>query len=522
MSNKTTATTIAITKKNPKVRFPPEPNGYLHIGHLRSLYYNKLYADRNNGTLLLRFDDANPDNCKYEYVNAIIDDMKSMHFDMDSIPTSTMSQYFDICIGHIEKLLSKDLAYVETLDQETIQKLKTQKTNSESRSNTTVRNIELWNSMKLGNSSGCVVRLKIDMNSGDGTMRDPIVYKVVANANHYKTGDKYKVYPLFDFISPLVDHFDGITHIFRTNEFQGKEKLHKWILNAFGYPIPKYKTFGRFNFEYTTLSKRNIRKIIDMNEKFNWSHPVIPTVRGVLNRGIHPKALENYFSKYGVSKAGAIVAWDNLFKLNRNYLDRNVNKLFCVNPNNSYKVQILCGLTVRPVIGDSNKDCMIGKEGDMVWNPKNKELGSRKVTFPSIVLIDKKDYELFKEGDKVFLIHYGPFIFNEGSLKFDTTFESIKDYPHKVSWVDANPLHHKTVVCEEYEHILNVREITGSHQFEECVNKNPIKSYKLIIDNVDIKDGETYQFMRNGYYKRYGDIYVYVREPPGTAQYLKY
>ena len=276
-------------------RFPPEPNGYLHIGHAKSIVINFGLADDFNGKTNLRFDDTNPSKEDQEYVDAIKEDVKWLGFDWDGLFFA--SNYFDEMYDRAVLLINKGLAYVEDLSAEQIREYRGTLTEpgkmSPFRDRSVEENLDLFERMKNGEfeNGSRVLRAKIDMASANLNMRDPVLYRI-AHATHHNTGDKWCIYPMYDFAHPLEDAIEGVTHSICTTEFEDHRPLYDWVVeNCEMESIPRQYEFGRLNITNTVMSKRKLKLLVDEGFVDGWDDPRMPTISGLRRRGYTPEAI---------------------------------------------------------------------------------------------------------------------------------------------------------------------------------------------------------------------------------------
>ena len=276
-------------------RFPPEPNGYLHIGHAKSIVINFGLADDFKGKTNLRFDDTNPSKEDQEYVDAIKEDVKWLGFDWDGLFFA--SNYFDEMYDRAVLLINKGLAYVEDLSAEQIREyrgtLTEPGTMSPFRDRSVEENLDLFERMKNGEfeNGSRVLRAKIDMASANLNMRDPVLYRI-AHATHHNTGDKWCIYPMYDFAHPLEDSIEGITHSICTTEFEDHRPLYDWVVeNCEMESIPRQYEFGRLNITNTVMSKRKLKLLVDEGFVDGWDDPRMPTISGLRRRGYTPESI---------------------------------------------------------------------------------------------------------------------------------------------------------------------------------------------------------------------------------------
>lgn len=365
------------------VRFPPEPNGYLHIGHIKAMCINFGVKDKYRGTLNLRMDDTNPAKEDYEYVNSIVEAVKWLGFEYDKLVFA--SDYYDKLYEIAEKYILDGNAYVCDLSAEEITAtrgtLTEAGTESPYRNRSIEENLKLFREMKAGKypDGAKVLRAKIDMSSPNVNMRDPIIYRI-AHIHHYRTGDKWCIYPMYDFAHPVSDAIEGITHSLCSLEFENHRPLYNWFVERSGLPapLPRQIEFARLNITNMLMSKRYLKKLVD--EKFvrGWDDPRMPTVMGLKNRGVPPEALKKFCADVGVAKAYSVVNQAQLDSCIRDNLNLNAERAMAViNP---------LKLTVTNYSGE--------EELDFEKNPTNPESGVRPVKFSGSVYIDREDFSL--------------------------------------------------------------------------------------------------------------------------------
>ena len=316
-------------------RFPPEPNGYLHIGHAKSLCINFGIKEKYNGKCNLRYDDTNPSKEDIEYVNSIKEDIKWLGFEWDQ--ELYASDYFDQMYDYAVSLIKKGLAYVCDYSAEQIAAtrgdLHTPGQESPSRNRSIEENLKLFEEMKEGKYADGekVLRAKIDMASPNMNMRDPVIYRIL-RATHERTGDKWCIYPMYDFAHPLEDAIEGITHSICTLEFEDHRPLYDWVKINCGFTTgyPRQIEFARLGMKRTIMSKRYLKKLVDTGVVSGWSDPRMPTLSGMKERGYPPQAIRAFCEAIGVSKANSEVDVAYLEHFVRDYLNINANRVMVV------------------------------------------------------------------------------------------------------------------------------------------------------------------------------------------------
>ncbi len=491
-------------------RFPPEPNGYLHIGHAKSICLNFGTAQKYGGKCNLRYDDTNPLKEDEEFVNSIEEDVRWLGFDWDE--RLWASDYFDEMYDSAIVLIKKGKAYVDDLSADEIREyrgtLKEPGKNSPYRDRTIEENLKLFEEMKDGKYADGekVLRAKIDMASPNINMRDPIIYRI-AHASHHNTGDKWCIYPMYDFAHPIEDAIEGITHSICTLEFEDHRPLYEWTLNEVGkWPTPpKQIEFARLNLTNTLMSKRKLKKLVESGAVDGWDDPRMPTIAGIRRRGYTSEAVRDFCERIGVAKANSTV---------------DVGLLeYCLRDDLQNKVES------RNVIEDPIKVIITNYPEDKVEyiemenNRNNEELGSRTVPFTRELWVDgadfmevpvKKYFRLFP-GNEVrlkgayFITCNGVIKNNDGTVKeihctYDPETKSGSGFEGRkvkgtIHWVDA-----KTAVkikIRNYDYLL-----VPNENGEEVLNENSlIETFGYAEPQVaEAKAGERFQFFRHGYY----------------------
>lgn len=366
-----------------KTRFPPEPNGCLHIGHAKSLCLNFGTARKYGGTCNLRFDDTNPLKEDEEFVNSIKRDIQWLGFRWDNLYNA--SDYFDVMYECAEKLIKEGKAYVCDLSAEEIRLSRGSLTEpgkeSPYRDRSPEENLNLFRRMKAGEFADGekVLRAKIDMASPNINMRDPVIYRVL-HASHQNTGDKWCIYPMYDFAHPIEDAYEGITHSICTLEFEDHRPLYDWVTQNCGFPspLPQQIEFARLNITNTIMSKRFLKRLVEEGFVDGWDDPRMPTLCGMRRRGYPPQAIIDFCDRIGVAKANSEVEYGYLNACVRDYLNQYAQRAMAVT--SPIKV-ILTNLSAP-------EECEIEN------NPNKPEEGTRTITLTHELYIDGSDFSL--------------------------------------------------------------------------------------------------------------------------------
>lgn len=363
-------------------RFPPEPNGYLHIGHAKSICLNFGVAQEYGGISNLRFDDSNPSKEKTEYVDSIIEDVHWLGFDWEN-RLYYASDYFDKLYNYAVQLIKKSKAYICDLSAEEMRQYRGTLTeagkDSPYRNRSVEENLDLFEKMKNGEfpDGSKTLRAKIDMSSGNLNLRDPAIYRI-KHAHHHRTGDKWCIYPMYDFTHCLSDSTENITHSLCTLEFEDHRPLYDWYLNELGVYHPQQIEFARLNLSFTLLSKRKLLQLVEENVVDGWDDPRMPTISGYRRLGYTPEAIRVFADKIGVAKRDSIV---DIALLE-----------FCIREDLNKKApRVLAVLNPLKVIIDNYPENQ-EEELDAINNPEDLSAGSRELPFSKELYIERDDF----------------------------------------------------------------------------------------------------------------------------------
>ena len=364
-------------------RFPPEPNGYLHLGHAKSICLNFGVAKEFEGRCNLRFDDTNPAKEEQEFINAISEDVNWLGFKWDDEPKYA-SDYFDTLFGWAEQLIEAGKAYVDDLTADEIREYRGSLTEpgreSPYRARSVEENLDIFRRMKAGEfpDGAKVLRAKIDMASGNINLRDPVIYRIV-HKSHPRTGDTWCIYPTYDFAHGQSDAIEGITHSLCTLEFEDHRPLYEWLIENLPTPAsPKQYEFARLNLGYAVLSKRKLTQLVQENHVNGWDDPRMPTISGLRRRGIPAVTIRDFISRLGVTKSESIVDPSLLDHCVREHLNKAAQR----------RMGVLRPLKV--VIENYPEDQV--EELDAVNSPEDEAAGSRKVSFSREIYIERDDF----------------------------------------------------------------------------------------------------------------------------------
>ncbi|MEQ3651799.1 MAG: glutamine--tRNA ligase [Glaciecola sp.] len=365
-------------------RFPPEPNGYLHIGHAKSICLNFGIAQDYQGTCNLRFDDTNPEKEDMDFVNSIKEDVSWLGFTWQG-EARYSSNYFDQLYMFARELIEKGLAYVDFSSQETVRALrgtlKEPGQNSPYRDTSIEENLAHFEKMRAGDykEGECSLRAKIDMSSSFMCMRDPVIYRVKF-AHHHQTGDKWCIYPMYDFTHCISDAIEGITHSLCTLEFQDNRRLYDWVIENISIDCtPRQYEFSRLNLEYTVLSKRKLIQLVDDKHVDGWDDPRMPTIAGIRRRGYTPSSVREFCLRIGVTKMDNLVEMSMLEACIREEMNVSAPRRMAVLE------------PLRVVIENYPEDQV--EWLDAINHPMDDTMGTRKVPFTKELFIEREDFK---------------------------------------------------------------------------------------------------------------------------------
>lgn len=504
-------------------RFPPEPNGYLHIGHAKSICLNFGLAQKYGGITNLRFDDTNPTKETVEYVDNIMNDVKWLGFDWGDRLYFT-SDYFDILYNYAIKLIKLGKAYVDDLSKEEIKEYRgtfnTPGKESPYRNRSVEENLRLFEEMKAGKYADGekVLRAKIDMASPNINMRDPVIYRIF-HASHHRTGDKWCIYPMYDFAHPVSDAIERVTHSICTLEYEDHRPLYEWCIQDWEDPegqLPRQIEFARLNVTKMVMSKRKLRVLVEKGIVSGWDDPRMPTIAGIRRRGYTPESIRDFCDRIGVAKADSVVDISLLE--------------YCIREDLKLKAPRI--MTVIDPIKVVITDYLDGKTETITAenNQENEAMGTRQMTFSKNIYIDRKDF-MEEPVKKFFRLAPG----REVRLKYAYIIkceEVIKDAdgniveihcshdPESMSgtgknanrkvkgtlhWVNADDA--VDIETRVYDYLLkdadtDDEEETDSKDFLSQINPHSLDVYHSKAEACikQYKAGDHFQFLREGYF----------------------
>ena len=504
--------------KKVHTRFPPEPNGYLHIGHAKSICLNFGLAEEYNGLCNLRFDDTNPLKEDQEYIDSIIEDVRWLGFDWGD-RLFFASDYFEKMYEYAVQLIKKGKAYVDDLSAEQIREYRGTLTKpgieSPYRNRTVEENLDLFQRMRKGEfgDGEKVLRAKIDMQSGNLNMRDPVMYRII-HASHPRTGNKWCIYPMYDWAHGLEDSIEEISHSICTLEFEDHRPLYDWFLDELGVFHPRQVEFARLNLNYTVMSKRKLLKLVQEGYVSGWDDPRMPTIAGLRRRGYTPEAIRDFADRIGVAKSNSVVDIALLEHCVRDDLNKRAERRMVVlNP-------------LKVIIDNYPED--VTEELEAENNPENPEAGKRKIPFSKTIYVEREDFReevprkwfRLAPGKEVRLKHAYYITCNEiikndqGEVvelhcSYDPNSrggwtQDGRKVKGTLHWVSAQ--HAIPVEVRLYEHLFSKEDpedVEEGQDFTANLNPNSLKIIKNALAEPDLKNakpGDRFQFLRQGYF----------------------
>ena len=505
-----------------RFRFPPEPNGYLHIGHAKSICINFGFGQQFSSPVNLRFDDTNPEKESVEYINSIKNDIRWLGYSWDK--ECYASDYFDQLYEWAEGLIKKGKAYVDDQNQETISDQRGIPTipgkESPFRDRDVDTNLDLFRKLKDNyfKPGDCVLRAKIDMSSPNMHMRDPIMYRII-NHEHYRTKGNWVIYPTYDWAHGQSDYIENISHSFCTLEFEVHRELYDWFISNISDEkkiIPKQREFARLNISYTIMSKRKLLELVESNEVDGWDDPRMPTISGMRRRGIPPAAIISFCEKVGVAKRENIIDFALLDYCTREVLNKK-----------AYRLMVVIDPVELEILNyPDEKNELLKAEN----NPEDESYGHREISFSKNLYIERDDFKeefnrkyfrlsIGKEvrlknayiikGERVEKNDSGEIIkiyctYDPKSKSGSGTEESLRKVKGTIHWIDKN--NYEKISVNNYDRLFKVEAPDGNKDddFRMYLNENSFVQVKNAYAESNIRDSKKenyYQFQRNGYYK---------------------
>lgn len=484
------------TPGNVVTRFPPEPSGYLHVGHAKAVLLNDYYARRYKGRLIVRFDDTNPSKEKEEYQQSIVEDLQLLGV-QPGVVTFT-SDYFPAIYGYAMTLIDQGLAYMDDTPQEQMKLERADRIESKHRGQTPVEAKEKFLSMNSGDPEGATwcLRAKIDMSSDNGTLRDPVLFRQNLQP-HHRSGSTYKAYPTYDLACPIVDSLEGVTHAMRTTEYEDRNEQYQWIQKALDLRRVRIHAFSRVNFMYTVLSKRKLAWFVEQGLVEGWGDARFPTVRGVVRRGVNLDALKTFIYSQGASRRVVNMDWSKFWAENKKEIDKKAKRFMAIDSTSHATLKV----TNAPA-ADANAYVTTS------LHPKDPSMGSRALSIGQDILLETVDVNGIQVGEEIVLLRWGVVKITsvtadslEGEYIPNGDFKAAK---RKLSWMaksatDKNPV----VELTEFDHLVTKEKMEEDDKFEDYVNPTTVAVTKVVGDCglKSLQQDEIIQLERRGFYR---------------------
>lgn len=496
-------------------RFPPEPSGYLHIGHSKAALLNDFFAHEQypGGKLILRFDDTNTEKEKEEYQDAIREDVGLLGIKPDQI--SYTSDYFDQIDKYCVKIIEVGKAYADDTPGDVMSTMRYNKESSVRRDESIEDNLKRYELMKSGSDEGAkwCIRAKISPQNDNASLRDPVIFRCPKNKTpHHRTGTKYNAYPTYQFACPIVDSLEGVTHALRTTEYNDQDAQYKWILKALELRAPFIWTFSKIQFVRTLMSKRKLTKLVDAGTVSGWDDPRFPTVRGMRRRGMTVQGLRDFMVSQGPSKNVVNMDWHTIWTMNKKVIDLQAARFTAIDE--GYALCKINGAPAEPYSEDKPKHAKY-------------PLGDKKVYYSQNIILEQEDARTLAVGEEVTLMNWGNAIVksfenkapqnreditegvdalgNVSHIEFDLHLEGdFKTTKKKITWLSTDQ---KLTPVElvDFDHLMSKDKLTEEEEkeWEKFLTPKTEFKTKAVADcNIwDVNVDDILQFDRKGYYR---------------------
>jgi glutamyl-tRNA synthetase len=460
---------------------------------LNDYFAHELYQ----GTLLLRFDDTNPSKEKLEFQDSIIEDLALMGVKADK--TSYTSDYFEVLYQYCILMIKEGHAYADDTDQETMRDQRFKGIASKCRDRAIEESLAILDEMKVGSEVGLrnCIRAKISVENPNKAMRDPVIYRCNL-IPHHRTGNKWKMYPMYDFACPIVDSLEGVTHALRTTEYTDRNDQYQWFLETLKLRQVHVWDFARMNFVRTFLSKRKLTKLVEAGKVWGWDDPRMPTIRGVIRRGMTIPALRDFILKQGPSRNIVNMDWTLFWNANKKLIDPVAPRFTAVDKKDAVTVFITGG-PEKPYTLDKPR------------HAKNPDVGMKKVTYSSHIILDQEDAKLFKQDEEITLMNWGNAIVRKitgadpvTSLELDLHLEGdVKRTDKKVTWLSIEGQELIPAELMDFDYLITKDKLEEDDNWEDFLTEKTETKREVICDaNVkELKVDDIIQFERKGYFR---------------------
>ncbi|KAK6347143.1 hypothetical protein TWF696_007223 [Orbilia brochopaga] len=493
---------LSNTEKGVVTRFPPEPSGYLHIGHAKAAMLNQYFKNMYNGKMIVRFDDTNPSKEKQEFQDSILEDLSLLGITGDRITYT--SDYFRELFDYCVQMIKEGKAYCDDTSQEQMRDERFKGIASRNRDRPVAESLQIFteemkNATEIGRKN--CVRAKISIDDPNKALRDPVIYRCNPDIPHHRTGNTWKLYPTYDFACPIVDSIEGVTHALRTTEYRDRNEQYRWMLTALDLRPVEIWDFARLNFIRTLLSKRKLTKLVDAGRVTGWDDPRFPTVRGIRRRGMTIEALREFIIAQGPSKNIVNLDWTLIWAINKKVIDPIAPR---------HTALLRDGLVTANVTGTDEE--IKERAEEKPKHKKNPAVGVKQVHYGPQVLIDQADARTFAQGEEITLMDWGNAIVDtlakdeSGNVTALTLrlhlAGDFKKTEKKITWLaTSQPL--ADVELVDFDYLITKDKLEEEDNLEDFLNdKTEFRVDGVADTNVrDVKQGEIIQFERRGYYR---------------------
>ncbi|KZM28656.1 ATP binding [Ascochyta rabiei] len=508
-------------------RFPPEPSGYLHIGHAKAALLNDYFAHtKYKGKLILRFDDTNPSKEKEEFQDSIVEDCALLGIKPDQV--SYTSDWFDQLYERAVQAIKDGLAYADDTAQEKMRAERMDGIASERRNMSVDETLAKFDEMKQGTDEGkrWCIRAKMSVDNPNKAMRDPVIYRCNPE-DHHRTGSKWKMYPTYDFCCPIVDSLEGVTHALRTTEYNDRDAQYQWFITELKLRKVHNWGFARLNFVRTVLSKRKLTKIVDAGYVWGWDDPRMPTVRGVRRRGAVIAALQEFILKQGPSKNIVNLDWYSFWATNKKHIEPTAARYIAIDEDANVPVTVV-GAREGVLSEDKPKHAKY-------------DLGTKKVVFSKDIIMEQADAQSFAQNEEITLMNWGNAIvrkishsinpLSKNGFKTVTGLElelhlqgDVKKTSKKVTWLSKDQ---ELIPIElvDFDYLISKDKLEPEDTLEDFLNKNTETRTKAVADcnAAELKADDIIQFDRKGFFRidkafAHGQPIVAFQVPTGKSK----
>lgn len=474
-------------------RFPPEPSGFVHVGHMKAATLNYHYAKMYGGKMILRFDDTNPANEKDIFVQNIKDDLATMDINPDIVTYS--SNYFGQLEERMDELILKGGAYCDPTPMEEMKRQRYNREENDFRNTDAKTNKQIWDKLKQGKDTHYAVRAKIDIKSNNGCLRDPVMYRYMEQ-KHHRTKDKFNVYPTYDFACPQIDNWEGITHCLRTTEYRDRDDLYKWVLKQFKLPQIQIFEYAKLQFKSSLMSKRKLRWFVETGNVDDWDDARFPTVQGLLRRGVTVQNIKEFMLEQGPSQNNTLMEWDKFWSNNTKIVDLKSARFMGISKESHCKVRV------------TNAPAFEGKS--VQKHPKDNEMGTKSRMYTRDIFCESADFLDKKVGDKITIKSWGNAFIDKIIREFGENYYEVslalEDTNYKgttkVTWVTGNSDLNTSATILEFGHLITKDKLEEDDDVAAFVNPNSRQETQFYVekDMGALEKGDTIQIERRGFF----------------------